>query len=720
MRKVININDNWIFIKEGNAEKVNLPHTWNGIDGQGGADTYYRGKCLYKRTLPKCSGRTYIEINGANTVAEVYVNGQYICRHMNGYSMFRAELTAFLSEGENVIGITVDNSPNELVYPQTADFTFYGGLYRDVNLITDVSDAHFALADESLCGIFITPKIDGRVYIKSFIEGRADNAEKRFTVLDDNKNEVAAVTVPIEKQSASLLIENPVLWNGVKNPYLYTLKAELIKDGEIIDTVIDRFGFRDINFDQNNGFFLNGEHLKLKGVSRHQDRENIGNALTIKEHTEDIELIKEVGANSVRLAHYQHDRKFYDLCDENGLLVWAEIPVISHYSKKKQAQAKLMLRELIKQNYNRPSIFCWSIQNEISISGSSSSLVNGIRELNDIAHALDPTRPTTSAQLAFCPISSPLNDITDILGYNHYFGWYVQTFNAIDEWLDRFHREKPYAKLCLSEYGAEGITTLHSAKPAQGDYSEEYQALFHEHYIKTINERDCLWGSYVWNMFDFGSAARNEGGVRGRNNKGLVTIDRKTRKDSFYVYKAFWSDEKFVHIAGERFINRPTGQQQIKVYSNCRTVTLDIDGDRQTLDGDRIFIFDAALTEGKHKITAAADGKEHSIEINATDIPDESYTLGNGGSTFVRNWFDATDEIDPEKLSLNDNLGDILTNPEVNKLIKNHLGKEIPAAIVKPVAKIPLSPVAKIMSHTENGKNNVSLINQFLQTIKKD
>lgn len=721
MRKIININEGWAFTKDGVTETVDLPHTWNGIDGQGGTDSseYWRGKCAYKKIIPAYDGRVFIEINGANTVCEVFVNGIYAGSHDNGYSMFRFEITNLLREGDNLLEINVDNSPNEFLYPQMADFTFYGGLYRDVNIICEVSDSHFALLDKSLCGVFITPMIDGRVFVKSFVEGSCTDLEKHFSITDAEGREVASGFTSADKDAAALRVETVNLWNGMENPYLYTLTAKLVKNGEVIDEVSDRFGFRAYNIDSETGFNLNGNSIKLKGVSRHQDRENIGNALTIKEHKEDIAIIKEMGANSLRLAHYQHDEKFYDLCDEEGFLVWAEIPVISKFSKKKQPQARQMLEELIKQNYNHPSIFCWGVQNEISIAGASPTLLGGIRELNDLAHKLDSTRPTTCAQVSFCGVNSKLNEITDILGYNHYFGWYMQTVDAIDEWLDNFHAEKPHLKLCISEYGAEAVTKLHSANPVQGDYSEEYQALYHEHYIKTFSERDWLWGSYVWNMFDFGSAIRNEGGVRGRNNKGLVTIDRKTKKDSFYAYKAFWSDEKFVHICGERFADRPLGEQKIKVYSNCDSVTLNVNGEKTTLDGDKIFEFDAVIKEGENVITATSGKLKHKIIVNGTNEEHPEYKLPEGSETFVRNWFGAGDEIDPEKLSLDDSIGDIIENPEVQKLISNHVGKELNIPGMQYIGKIPLKPVSAIASKTKKGKELVSLANKFLQTIDK-
>lgn len=721
MRKTTNINEGWSFIKDGEIEQISLPHTWNALDGQGAAESYYRGRCVYEKTIPAYEGRVYLEIGAANTVCEVYINGIYIGSHENGYSMFRFEITDFLNPDENKIRIIVDNSENEFLYPQMADFTFYGGIYRDVNIISEVAQSHFALLDMSLCGMYITPKADGRVFVKSLIEGSSKDLTKEFVITDADGNEVTKEEVPADTDAVKLFIENPIFWNGVENPYLYTMTARLKKDGEIIDEIADRFGVREFYFDSEKGFFLNGNHVKMKGVSRHQDREGLGNALTIKEHKEDIELIKEVGANSVRLAHYQHDEKFYDLCDEEGLLVWAEIPVISSFSKKKQEQAKFMLEELIRQNYNHPSIYCWSVANEVSINSAAPGLVSGITELNNIAHALDSTRPTATAQLSMVSVNSKLNEIPDILGYNHYFGWYMQTVDGIDKWLDNFHEKKPNIKLCISEYGAEGMPNLHSAAPTQGDYTEEYQAYYHEHYIKAINERDWLWGSYVWNMFDFGSAIRNEGGVRGRNNKGLVTLDRKIKKDSFYVYKAHWSNEKFVHIAGERFADRPTGAQKIKVYSNCESVTLTVNGEKQELTADKIFEFDAVIKEGENVITAKSGKATHKIKVNGTDIPNPDYVLPEGCESFVRNWFSSGEDINPDNLSLNDNLGDIIFNSEVQKLVKNHanitIDNDMP--VLKPLAKIPLKPISKLASKLGAGEI-VSMANQFLQTIEKD
>lgn len=717
MRKTTNINDGWDFTKEGITQKVSLPHSWNALDSRD--ENYYRGECAYEKILPGFDGRSFIEINGANTVCEVYVNGAFVGRHENGYSMFRLEITDFLNPDLNVLRITVDNSPSAKLYPQTADFTFYGGLYRDVNIISGVGDSRFALLDKSRTGIYITPKIDGAVFIKSRVEGGKAGLLKEFEITDSDGNKVASTRVDAGEEVAKLKIENPVLWNGLKNPRLYTATARLIDGDELVDEVKDRFGLREFAFDSEKGFYLNGERLKLRGVCRHQDRENIGNALTLAEHKEDMELIKETGANSIRLAHYQHDSKFYDLCDETGTLVWAEIPVISKFSRKKQPQARLMLEELIRQNYNRPSIYCWGIGNEVSLAGFSAGLIDGVSELSRIARKLDPTRPAALAQQAFYPVDSKLNGVADILGYNHYFGWYFQTVEAIDEWLDDFHARRPDLKLCLSEYGAEAITTLHSASPVQGDYSEEYQALFHEHYIKAVNERDWLWGSYVWNMFDFGSAMRNEGGVRGRNDKGLVTMDRKIKKDAFYVYKAYWSDEKFVRIAGERFADRVAGKQKIKVYSNCGKTSLTVNGETFERSGDKILEFDAVIKLGENVITARSGDAVHEIKINGVASPNPAYSLPEDGKTFVRNWFAAGDGTDPGKLSLNDGLGDIIFNKEIQRLVKNHAKISLDSPLLKPLGKLRLKPLAKLASKL-GAERYVSLANRFLQTIEKE
>ncbi len=722
MRKVIDFSEDWKFTKEGKSETVSLPHCWNAVDGQEGAE-YYRGQCVYEKELGSVpEGTTYIEVGAANSVSAVYVNGKAVGEHRGGYSLFRYDITKYLSGSGDKIKITVDNSDFDDVYPSTADFTFYGGIYRPVKIITDLAQCYFSLTD-GLCGIYAdTVKDDEgwQVNIMAFVRGDKAGKTVRYTLYSKDGEAIAQAEASAESPNAQLEAENPVLWNGVENPYLYTLKGEILADGETIDCAETRIGFRTVEFDSEKGCFLNGKHIKLKGVSRHQDRYHMGNALTAKEHVEDLEIIRDIGANSIRLAHYQHDQIFYDTCDEMGFLVWAEVPVISRFSDKKIRNSKSQLRELISQNRNHPCIFCWGIQNEISMGGKSKPLVKFLREMNDLAHSLDPSRPTTSAQVMMCDPNSELNKITDIQGYNIYFGWYLRTADAIDKWLDKFHEDNPKVKLCLSEYGAEGIIKYQSPNGGvQGDYSETYQARLHEHYARAIGERQWLWGSYVWNMFDFGAANRDEGGVKGRNNKGLVTFDRKVRKDSFYVYKAFWSDEPFVHIGGERYVQRKCGETVIPVYSNFPEVTLSVNGEEFALPCDRVVYFDkAVIKEGENVITAKAGDCVHSLTVIGAEEDDPSYRMPGDAHSFVKNWFGSdSEEIKPDYFSVNDKVGDLLKSPDVISLLETaSIMKKVPPfalALIKPFKVKTLLKIAKI----DDGMKDIA--NQYLQTIKK-
>ena len=715
MRQYISLNQGWTFEKKGEKNAVNVPHTWNALDGQGAELTYYRGKCVYTKVVERQKGITYLEFKGVNAACTVYINGRRVGSHLGGYSAFRFDVTDFLTSPKNFLSVEVDNSPLRAVYPETADFTFYGGIYRDVNLICEVEKQHFSLDDCGSCGVYITPKMNGDVFVKAIITGYETGVKVLYEVFDRDGKLVAKAG-----NRARLHVAEPHFWNGLEDPYLYTLRASLYMESKLVDRVESRFGFREVRFDANEGCFLNGKHIKLKGVSRHQDREGLGNALTIKEHREDLELIREVGANSIRLAHYQQAEEFYSLCDEMGFLVWAEVPIISRFSKKKQENALSQLEELIKQNMNHPSIFCWGIENEITIQGASPSLVSSLEELNDLAHALDISRPTTCAQLTMCPVESELNNITDIMGYNHYYGWYMKTCNGIDEWLEKFKAAQPKVPLSISEYGAEAVLGYYSDDPVQGDYSEGYQSRFHEHYIKTINSHDWLWGSYVWNMFDFGSSMRNEGGVRGRNNKGLVSFDRKTKKDAFYMYKAFWSDEKFVHIEGGRYEFRKIGKRTFRVTSNCSEVTLKCGRFKKTLQGEHVFTFeDVPIKEGNNKVTVTADGLEETIVFNGVEEYPREYSLPDGASTMVRNWFiPKSEDINPEYLSTEDTIGEILKNEEIKGMVSGVAGMLVSSPLIKLIGPIKLKTLLglKFVHISDDMKE---LAEQYLQTIKK-
>ena len=702
MRTVININAGWKFTKESESFNVDLPHSYNAEDGQRQAD-YFRGKCSYEKDLPRLEGESWLEINGANSVAEVFINDRKIKEHRGGYSMFRVDLTPYLT-GNDKLRIDVDNSDFDDVYPSTADFTFYGGIYRDVNIVTGLSKKHFAL-DSGRNGVYVTPELlkggDGRLSVKTAIANAGEGDELKLTLRDREGKIAASLTAPAAAGEYSVDVKNVSLWNGIADPYLYTLTCELYSAGVKVDEVTVRTGFRTVTFDAEKGCFLNGKHIKLKGVSRHQDRLGKGNALSYSDHKEDVGLILEAGANSVRLAHYQQDEKFYDLCDESGLLVWAEVPVISRFSPAKQENAKSQLTELITQNYNHPSIFCWGVQNEITIGGKAKGVEPAIRELNALAHSLDHSRLTTSAQVMMCAPDSSLNKITDIQGYNLYYGWYVEKYTSLGSWLDNFHKINPEVKLCLSEYGAEAILRYQSETGEQGDYTEEYQAVLHDHYAREIGARDWMWGSYVWNMFDFGSANRNEAGVTGRNNKGLVTFDRKTRKDAFYVYKAHWSDEKFVRILGSRYARRPVGITTVTACSNLSEVTLTVNGVGYTAKCDKVVRFEGIeIKPGENKVVLTAGDLKDEAVFTGVDAPDPDYKMPEGAASFVKNWFRSEGGESSAYYSLNDRVGALMKSPEIQTAINSFLGKKKSvkalAFLVKPFKVSTLMKIARI------------------------
>ena len=672
-------NDNWYFkkgdevIEEINQdfECLNLPHTYNNIDGQDGGDDYYRGYAIYAKQF-KCDEypKTYIEFNGVGQSCEVFLNNHYLGRHDGGYSIFRFDLTDYLKE-DNLLVVKVDNTKNNKVYPQMADFTFYGGIYRDVYLIHG-NMQHFDIMDHGSKGVIVTPRIvenKCEVEIEAWFTG---GDEIEFNIGELNKKE----KVNGNYFKCAIEIDNPHLWDGLNDPYLYKLNSKLYKDNELKDELDINFGIRQFKVDPNEGFFLNGKPYPLRGVSKHQDRLDVGNAVSKENLEEDIEIIKELGATTIRLAHYQHDQYFYDLCDENGLIIWAEIPYISKHMPTGKENTLSQMEELIKQNYNHPCIVCWGLSNEITIGGGaeSESLLDNHRELNDLVHKLDKTRLTTMAHVMSQDPHGSIIDIPDIASYNHYYGWYVGETSGYAKFFDKFHAEHPNHCIGLSEYGADANPKLHSNNPKKGDYSEEYQAKYHEEVLAFINERKYLWASHVWNMFDFAADARREGGNEGKNQKGLVTMDRKLKKDSFYLYKAYWNNkEEFVHICSSRYVNRDEDITLIKVYSNMDEVSLYVDDKLfETQKADKIFRFEVPISK-EHKIVAKTNNAYDEINIRHVEEKDMSYILEDNGAL---NWFKETDE---SCFSIDDTYGDLMANEEAKRLVDELMAKAIAA-----------------------------------------
>ena len=659
-------------------QAVTVPHTWNAFDGQDGGADYYRGCCIYEFALPDPTEGMcqYIEFAGVNHIARVFCNGEPVGRHEGGFSTFRFALTDHLKPHGNTLTVKADNRKSH-VYPQRADFTFFGGIYREVRWL-EVPPAHFDLLYHGTDGLFLTPKPDGTVEIRVRCKN-ADGCQILCTVCGDT--EAASAEAPAEEETTlQLCVRDPHLWDGIRDPYLYTATVRLMQNGQELDRISSRFGFRSYRIDADQGFFLNGTSLPLRGVCRHQDRQDRGWAISKREHLEDLQLIREVGANTVRLAHYQHDRYFYDLCDEAGLVVWAEIPFISQFMPGQAAKANTLsqMTELILQNYNHPSICFWGIANETTIGKDSPELQENLRELQALCKSLDRTRLTTMAHLASVGADHPHTEITDIHSVNYYFGWYRGHTEENAVYLDAFHAAKPGKPLGLSEYGVDNLTCWHSAHPVNHDYTEEYAVDYHRKMLSIISERPYLWATHTWNMFDFAADQRDEGGIRGRNCKGLITYDRKTKKDAFYVYQAFWTTTPMVHICGKRFRNRAPGERDITVFTNQPQVELILNGQSlgiRQADRHRVIFENVPLSDGENAVTVRAQGADDSAVLCGVSEHDTAYDLPElAENQKAGNWFAESEEPIPLPDGMgyraDDAIGVLLANKACEKLVR--------------------------------------------------
>jgi len=735
MRKVININKSWKFLKQDVNEakeisyndqtwsSLSLPHTWNAIDGANGNE-FHRGACWYRKelTLPLEyeNQRVFIEFEGSNSVTDVYLNGKHLGQHRGGYSTFRFDLTEYFVCGKpNVLAVKVDNSAFEDVYPLRADFTFHGGIYRDVNLVV-VNPVHVDLLDHGAQGVYVIQEevtdTQANVRIQTRITNdlKEENKVRLWVDLYDQAGEQVsyrAAEVNLEGGETkpvdlAISINDPKLWNGLEDAHMYEARVSLQRYNDTLDEVVVPFGVRYFHVDPKQGLFLNGNNIRLNGVSRHQDRKDMGWAITHKEHEEDMELIKEVGATSIRLAHYQHDQYFYDLCDQEGMVVWAEIPFITEMSQTDLTgeNAKSQMVELIRQNFNHPSILFWGIQNEIQIGSRNEKEVRQVvRELNELTKKEDPTRLTTMANVFIVKDTDEYNYLTDVIGYNKYYGWYNGEAEDFAPWLDNFHETNPNTSLCVSEYGAEGIIEYHSDEPIVNDYTEEYHALYHEKVWKIFEERSYLWATYVWNMFDFAANVRDEGGVKGRNNKGLVTYDRKVKKDAFFMYKAHWSKDPFVHLAGKRYVERASDQIDLKVYTNCEQVTLYVNGvkiETQSAANRIVVLKDVALTDGlNHLKVEAYSGDSVFVDqawIEKVAEENLSYKAPvEDDNEMVANWFDMP-ELDDEVVGEVEIPEGVYSSREtLENLIENEKTKDIVISILGDLTKIPMYGMMK-------------------------
>lgn len=608
-RQDILLNNDWNFrfshqVQKGTEVRVDLPHTWNAQDALSGKIDYKRGIGNYEKNLfirPEWKGkRLFIRFEGVNNIADVFINRRHIGEHRGGYGAFIFEITGKVEYGkENSILVRVNNGEQLDIMPLVGDFNFYGGIYRDVHLlITDetcISPLDYASPGVRLIQDSVSHRYAKVRAIVDLSNGSSGNQEVELNVrLLDGQRVVKEGTKNVNlsgnevmQQELTFEIDQPHLWNGRQDPFLYQAEVTLFRNGQMVDRVTQPLGLRFYRIDSDKGFFLNGKHLPLKGGCRHQDRSEVGNALRPQHHEEDAALMLEMGVNAVRLAHYPQATYFYDLMDKNGIIVWAEIPFVGPggYNDKGfvdlpafRANGKEQLKELIRQHYNHPSICVWGLFNELTELGDNP--VEYIKELNVLAHQEDTTRPTTSASNQM----GDLNFITDAIAWNRYDGWYGGTPADLGKWLDRMHKDHPEICIAISEYGA-GASIYHQQDslvktvPTSWWHPENWQTYYHIENWKTISSRPYVWGSFVWNMFDFGAAHRTEGDRPGINDKGLVTFDRKVRKDAFYFYKANWNrEEPMLYLTGKRNTVRTQRLQTITAFTNLSGAELFVNG----------------------------------------------------------------------------------------------------------------------------------------------
>lgn len=713
-------------VHESGFERIDLPHTWYK-DGEG-----YRGTALYKKRLFLSCGskkRVFLNFEAAERWCEVFVNRRYAGGHKGGYSAFTLEITNYCDlDGDNDIYVFVDNHSWEEISPLTGDFTVFGGLYRNVNLIV-TEEVCFDRTYYGTSGVIVRADLRsdgaGRIHVETHVLCTDDKPIKQvFKVFAPDSQPVFACERPFGEQT-DMYIESPVLWGGLGKAALYRLHTELWADGKMEDSQDIFFGFRSVLLDPEKGFFLNGNHIKINGVAKHQDCEGVFNAAGMEQWSQDIRDILEIGANSVRLSHYQHPQPVYRLCDENGLIVWAEIPMLKMTeSTALYENACLQLKELILQNMPHPSICFWGIQNEIAMFGEQEWMYEKLGKMNDLVKTLDPTRISACANLFCVKNSSPLNRITEAIGYNIYFGWYYGEMKDNEDFVDQFHKDNPQLALGITEYGVDCNLAFHSESPRVKDYSEEFQALYHESVYPIFRDRDYLWGTYVWNLYDFSSEIREEGGVKYKNCKGLISYDRRIKKDAFYYYKSQWSEVPFVKIAESRFVNRPNREMTVKVYSNRKEVTIYVNGESFTQSSENgIFLFkNIVLKEGENAVRAVSGSCMDEVVFKKTEQPDSSYTyIDPNPGLNVRNWFlDETEEAElfPEgRFSIRDSCAAILENGEAMSVVKE-FSLELAQQMKERQSLMPLERILNYMKK-EISEEQCKALNEKLTRIEK-
>jgi beta-galactosidase len=683
-RTVIDLNPGWKFIRqdvagaEQNAfddskwDSINLPHTWNNLDGQDGGNNYYRGVGWYRLHLkadPSWAGKElYLKFDAAAINTVVYVNGKEAGKHAGCFGAFCFDITPLLDlKGDNVIAVQVSNKHDNNVAPLSGDFTVFGGIYRGVHLlvlnplcISPVDDASSGIyvkqdkvdADHAALKVTVVMRNTGPKEKPVLLQAEIDDASGKVIESGGRGFELGIGPGESRSYSFSMAVPHPHLWNGRKDPYLYTVRVGVTdpNPATVVDQVEQPVGLRFYHVDPEKGFILNGQPYRLYGVNRHQDHLDEGWAVTLADHQLDFANMMEMGCTGVRLSHYQHAQEFYDLCDQGGMVAWAELPLVNQVSVSSEfdANASQQLRELIKQNFNHPSICFWSLSNELRGPSTKSEAekkmtdheVELITKLNAEAHKLDSTRLTTMASTI--QPGKPQDAITDVIAFNRYHGWYGGKPDGLGADLDKIHKVYPDRAVGISEYGAGASINQHEAdvkqpKPGGKWHPEEWQCIVHEDAWAVIKDRPWIWGSFLWAEHDFAADQRNEGDHAGRNDKGLTTYDGKTKKDAFYFYKANWNPEPMVYITERRFTPRPVADAPVKIYSNCDSVELNVNGKSlgsKTGSDIHVFVFNAVqLQPGENKLTATGTREGKPFSDSITIVLDKDAKDGHAPAT---------------------------------------------------------------------------------------
>lgn len=634
---------------------VRIPHTWNA-DYLPDTTAYNREAMVYKRTLevtPEMDGkRLFLYFEGVNSVADVFVNRHTVAHHLGGYTAFCAEITRQVHAGENDLEVWVSNAYRTDVLPISGDFNVYGGIHRPCHLIVTeqncISPLHYASPGVFIHQKRVTDEVAECVVeaLLSLCEPR-EGMELRATILSPEGEEITAgsTTVEGERATVALSIPHPILWNGKANPYLYTVRVELTDNGRVVDRVVQQTGFRFFSADADRGFLLNGKPYDVHGLCRHEDVKGRGSALLPEDYERDMALIREIGATGLRLTHYPHARRMYELCDREGIILWTEIPLVGpggfNYTGYLENEglkdnARQAVKELVLQNYNHPSICFWGIFNELLMYDGRNlreydEPINFVKELNGLFKQLDPSRLTT---FATCVDQRFYLDCADLVAWNKYFRW--NEGYQIGAFMDRVKAESMGRPVGISEYGLGGSIRQHRCPANEGglalgrEHPEEFQAISHERNWEAIAERPYLWAKFIWVFADFQSVLRRDGDTDGINDKGMITYDRQTRKDAFYFYKANWTDEPMLHLCSSRWTERVFPITQVKAYTNLSTVTLYVNGRKvgkaKADHLHRVVWNDVSLQVGDNLIEVRADNGRMALSESCFWTLAEDYT----------------------------------------------------------------------------------------------